>query len=150
MHEQPQHDKPTEEVVLGPLVIQLAEQIEHGEQEAERDISYALRLDQHRPGDVALALLTDRLMTHCVTLAIGMNLIPEAQRPKRGAVAVETWRKLAENGPDDGVLGDWSYAKHLAQAGRDMLAGIREHRDSQQQATFVGREALPPVAADRL
>jgi len=134
MDEQPQHDRATDPAI--------------NEAEAERDIAYTMHLDHHRPDNTALAVLTDRLITHCVTLAIGVNLIPDAERTRQASAAVTSWQQLAEHGPDHGALGNWSYAKHLAQTARDMLAGIREHRAA-QPATFVGRETLPPVAADR-
>lgn len=148
MDEQPQHDRPAEhavEVPLGPLVIQLADA---AEEHVEQDISEGLALSRHHPGDVALAVLTDKLLTHCGTLAAGVDRIPEASRSQRGAAALEVWRKLVEDGPEAGTLANWSYARHLAQVGRDLLDAIKEHHRGERPASFVGRETLPPVAAE--
>ncbi|WP_329423969.1 DUF6415 family natural product biosynthesis protein [Streptomyces sp. NBC_01268] len=150
MDEQPQHDRPTDttEVVLGPLVVELADAVEcQIEEDARRDVSYALGL-RHRPDSVALADLTDRLLTHCIALAPFIELIPEAERPQRGTAALTAWARLREAGPEDGPRGNWSYARGLAVAAHDMVEALRERRRTARTARFVGRETLPPVAAD--
>ncbi|MFE0738747.1 DUF6415 family natural product biosynthesis protein [Streptomyces sp. NPDC058855] len=153
MVEQPQHDDPAGQTVefnLGTALASLADAVEeHVEADAHRDITYALGLERHHPGDEALAVLTDRLITHCSMLASGVAEIPEERRPRRGAAAAGVFRKLAEHGPDSGTLANWSYARHLAQAGRDMLAAIEEHRQAERAAArFAGRLGLPPVPLD--
>ncbi|MFJ3906109.1 hypothetical protein [Streptomyces sp. NPDC090025] len=135
MDEQPQHGRAEEtvEVNLGAALAQMVGPVEkHAEEQAEQRISYALHLDKHRPGDVALALLIDDLISHGLSLTFGVKAIPERQRPRRGAAAAEVWTDLVERGPDSGPLGTWSYARHLAQAARDMLTTIREHRTTKQ------------------
>lgn len=147
MDEHPQHDRPTE-VVLGPLVVELADAVEcHVEEAAARDVSYALGL-RHRPDPAALADLTDRLLTHCIALAPFIELIPEAERPQRGSAALAAWARLRKDGPEDGPRGNWSYARSLGVAAHDMVEALREHRRAARTARFVGCETLPPVAAE--
>ncbi|MFJ3900185.1 hypothetical protein [Streptomyces sp. NPDC090025] len=151
MDEQPQHGRADETVGvdLGALLAALVEPVEeHAEQQVERHLASATKLEKHHPGDVAVAHLVDTLITDCQSLADGISLIPEEQRPRRGTAAAKVWTDLAERGPDSGPLGTWSYARHLAQAARDMLTAIREHRTAEHPASFVGRAAMPPVRAD--
>lgn len=153
MDEQPQHDRPAETLVaidLGAALDQMADAVEeHVERAAEQDIAEGLALSRHHPGDIALAVLTDRLLTHCSTLAMGVTTIPVASRPQRGAAALEVWHKLLEDGPDEGTLANWSYARRLALTARDMLDAVKKHRRAERPATFVGRETLPPVTAEQ-
>ncbi|MDV5148564.1 DUF6415 family natural product biosynthesis protein [Streptomyces sp. SBC-4] len=150
MDKQIKHERPPEQTVevhLGALLLQAADAVEgHVEEAAEVDIRWALGM-RHHPDARSLAFLTDRLLTHCATLATGVTEIPEAERPLRGRAVLETWAKLKEDGPEDGPLGPWSYAKHLALAARDMLQAIQDHRQQTQvHALFVGRPGMPPLA----
>ncbi|MFG3344431.1 DUF6415 family natural product biosynthesis protein [Streptomyces sp. NPDC048018] len=146
-----EHNRPddTVEVDLGALLVDISDLVEdHVEKAAARDISHALAMVS-LPNDAALAALTDQLLTHCKTLAVGVTLIPEDRCPPQAAAAVRTWRKLVKDGPDDGTFGNWHYARALARAARDMLKGIRVNRTQrpEQPATFVGRKTMPPLPA---
>jgi hypothetical protein len=149
---QPQHDKPaghTVEVHLGALLVEASSRIvAEVEAAAEQRSSRALSLIHH-PGDEELTRLTNALITDCKTLANGVREIPLGQRPPRAEAILQTWAELSRQGPEDGPLGRWSYTRYLARSARDMLRVIRYHRRTQQEpkATFVGREALPPVPA---
>lgn len=149
---QEQHDRPPKivEVALRDFLLQAAVAVEeHAEDAAERDINRALGL-KHHPGDVALAELTDRLLTRCAGLCDGVEGVPAAERDARASAVLETWAKLKADGPEDGPLGTWSYTKHLALTARDMVRVIREHRAAHLDAgaPFVGRPGLPPLAPD--
>ncbi|MEU8759384.1 hypothetical protein [Streptomyces sp. NPDC048659] len=153
MDEEPQHDRPAETLVavdLGAALATAADGIEeHVEAEAERHIAFAVRLEHHCPSDAAIAQLTNDLLTHCSSLAQGVMLIPEAERPERGLAAVRMWTELVETGPQDGPLGNWSYARQLGITGRTLLQELREHRrTSRRRAAFVGRTELPPVPVE--
>ncbi|MEU8760631.1 DUF6415 family natural product biosynthesis protein [Streptomyces sp. NPDC048659] len=148
-----QHDKPADVLVaadLGAALTMAADGIEeHVEAEAERHIAFAVRLEHHCPSDAAIAQLTNDLLTHCSSLADGIALIPEAERPARGTAAVRMWVDLVQAGPGDGPLGNWSYARQLGIAGRALLQELREHRRmSRRRAAFVGRTELPPVPVE--
>ena len=150
MPDQIKHERPPEQTVevhLGALLLQVADAVEgHVEDAAEVDIRQALSMRYH-PDALSLAALTNRLLTHCITLAAGVTEIPEAERPLRGKAVLETWAKLKKDGPEDGPLGPWSYAKHLALTARDMLQAIHDHRhQTQVHALFVGRPGMPPLA----
>ncbi|TXS31141.1 hypothetical protein EAO71_20170 [Streptomyces sp. ms191] len=133
---------PTTEVHLGPLLELAADAIEeHVELAASLDIARALKL-RHHPDIVELARMTDQMLTHCATLAVGVGQIPVGARSPRGAVVLETWTQLKDDGPADGPLGPWSYTRHLALAARDMLEEIHDHR---RKAAFTGRPGLPPL-----
>ncbi|MGW6566429.1 DUF6415 family natural product biosynthesis protein [Streptomyces sp. NPDC054975] len=148
-----QHDRPPEpsiEVDFASILLQACDVFEeHAEEAAERDINRALGL-KHHPGDVALADLTDRLLSRCDGLSGGIEGIPVAQRDARATGVLETWAKLKADGPDDGPLGTWSYTKHLALTARDMVRALRDHRtrSNRDLAAFVGRTDLPPIAPD--
>ncbi|MEU8761944.1 DUF6415 family natural product biosynthesis protein [Streptomyces sp. NPDC048659] len=158
MDEQPQHDRPTEELVaddlaaavdLGAVLGQAADVAEaHVEAEAERCIAAALSLRHYCPSDAALGRLTDALLTYGSSLAYGVRLIPEGERPARGSAAVAKWTELVASGPDDGPLADWSYARRLGLIARDLLQTLRHRRHADRPASFVGRPSLPPVPTD--
>ncbi|MEV7282887.1 hypothetical protein [Streptomyces sp. NPDC093111] len=152
MDEQP-HDRSAETLVsvdLGAALDEAADITEaHIEEEAERHIGYALRLQRHCPDDVALAHLTDSLISYCSSLAQGVSMIPAVERPSRGTAAVETWTQLVKAGPDTGPLANWSYARQLGLIGRDLLQTLQYHRRADRHAAFIGRTELPPVAVDR-
>lgn len=122
-----------------------------GEDPVSADIRLAIDMRDH-PGDEALVHLTDRLLTHCITLADSLGEIPADERPQRGAVAVEHWTQLREDGPADGPLGCWSYARQLALVARDMDTAIDDHRRAKPtrraDGAFVGRPGLPALAPD--
>ncbi|MEU8760732.1 hypothetical protein [Streptomyces sp. NPDC048659] len=149
MDEEPQHDRPAETLVavdLGAALATAADGIEeHVEAEAERHIAFAVRLEHHCPSDAAIAQLTNDLLTHCSSLADGIALILEGERPERGTAAVRMWIELVQAGPGGGPLGNWSYARQLGIAGRALLQELREHRRTSRRAAFVGRTELPPV-----
>ncbi|MCX5390437.1 hypothetical protein [Streptomyces sp. NBC_00094] len=150
MPEQIKHERPPEQTVevhLGALLVQVADAVEgHVEDAVGTDIAGALAL-RHHPGDIALAQLTNRLLTHCATLANGVTEIPESDRSPRGHAVLETWAKLQEDGPADGPLGSWSYPRHLALTARDMLQAIHDHRhQTQVHGLFVGHRNMPPLA----
>lgn len=107
--------------------------------QAAADIRAAIEMRQH-PGDTELAALTDRLLTHCTTLANGLAAVPVDERPMRGVSAAEFWDMLRDSGPSDGALANFSYARQLALVARDMQAAVDQSRQ------FVGRTGLPPLA----
>ncbi|MFD3947810.1 hypothetical protein [Streptomyces sp. NPDC058579] len=115
----------------------------------EHDINEALGL-RHHPGDIALANLTDRLLSRCEGLAGEVAGIRPEERGARGNGVLETWAKLRADGPQDGPLGTWSYTKHLALAARDMVRTLRDHRAASNRtlAASVGHPDLPPLAPD--
>ncbi|MEV8536607.1 DUF6415 family natural product biosynthesis protein [Streptomyces sp. NPDC051211] len=94
---------------------------------AEKDIMAALAM-KHLPPPDDLADLTSRLITHGITLAVGVREIPPGLPSERGLAAADTWARLTETGPKDGPLGNWSYARQLAAVSRSMLHAIRAHR----------------------
>ncbi|MFE5296463.1 hypothetical protein [Streptomyces sp. NPDC056632] len=149
--EEARHDRAAEvtaELDLGAVLDEVADLVEaHVEQEAARDFAYAVAMRYH-PGDVALAHLTDRLLKHCLTLALGVTEIPDERLSAHGVAALRVWNQLRINGPADGALGNWSYCKHLAQAGRDMLRAIGDHRRAERPARFVGRTEPEPAPTD--
>ncbi|MFE7414801.1 DUF6415 family natural product biosynthesis protein [Streptomyces laurentii] len=112
------------------------------ERAAERDFTYTVGL-RHHPSAEELAALTSRLLTHCAVFADEVTAIPAAARPARGGHALETWNHLRENGPESGPLGNWSYAKHLAQAARDILQALREHRPARVPASAPAPASAP-------
>ncbi|MFC8272377.1 hypothetical protein ACFUJR_07510 [Streptomyces sp. NPDC057271] len=122
---------------------------EQAEAAAEHDINEALAL-RHHPGSVALADLTDRLLSRCEGLSGGIEGIPAVERDARASGALKTWAQLVKDGPDAGPLGTWSYTRHLALTARDMVRVLRERRASQQAiaAAFIGRTGLPPLTPD--
>ncbi|MDT9689186.1 hypothetical protein Q5762_12705 [Streptomyces sp. P9(2023)] len=157
MREHIQHDRsdgvepvPGVEARFAALLLRACDEFEeHAEKAAERDIAEALGLNNH-PGDVALADLTDRLLTRCAGLSGGVEGIRPDERGIRGNGVLETWAKLKADGPEDGPLGTWSYTRQLALVARDLIRTLREHRAKQNQTlpSFVGRSDLPPIAPD--
>ncbi|WP_251065936.1 DUF6415 family natural product biosynthesis protein [Streptomyces sp. ISL-36] len=140
----------TVEVELGELLLQGSGDVEDPVKDSvEADIRRVLEM-RHHPDALALAALTDRLLTHCITLAAGVEEIPPAERSVRGAAVLETWTQLLADGPEDGPLGPWSYARHLALAARDMLSALNDHQaaDRGAGAPFVGRSGLPPLTPE--
>lgn len=138
------------EVQFAGLLLQACDAFEEqAEAAAEHDISEALAL-RHHPGNVALANLTDRLLSRCEGLSGGVEGIPAAERDARASGVLKTWATLKEDGPDDGPLGTWSYTRHLALTARVMVRVLRERRAQQQSAVaaFIGRPDLPPLAPD--
>ncbi|MFF9018439.1 hypothetical protein ACF09C_36450 [Streptomyces sp. NPDC014870] len=157
MREQIQHDgadRPipgrSVEVEFAGILLQACDAFEEqAEAVAERDIAEALGL-RHHPGDIALAQLTDRLLSRCDGLSGGIEGIPVAERTPRAAGVLETWEKLKADGPGDGPLGTWSYTRHLALTGRDMVRALQERRAAHSQSlpAFFGRGELPPIPPD--
>ncbi|MFG3493017.1 hypothetical protein [Streptomyces sp. NPDC047972] len=96
---------------------------------------------------LALARLTDALVTHCAGLAVGIETIPADERPVRGQGALRDWAQLQQDGPGDGPLGPWSYARMLAVVARSMVTALRDHRAATERRThYVARPGLPPLA----
>ncbi|MFE5901221.1 DUF6415 family natural product biosynthesis protein [Streptomyces sp. NPDC056488] len=119
---------------------------EHAETAAFSLVRQALAIRQ-TPAPQELAELTDSLLTHCASLAVGVQTIPARQRPARGAGALRDWAQLQADGPADGPLGPWSYARQLALVARNMLQAICDHRGTAlERAAYVGRPSLPPLA----
>ncbi|MFF3622320.1 hypothetical protein [Streptomyces sp. NPDC002467] len=133
---------------LGAALEKIADAIESAvEDDAEHDITTALTTE---PEAIELAALTDRLITHCKTLAVGLGEIPLAQRSTRAVGALRDWSDLASAGPEADTrheaTDNLAFARMLALIARSMLKAIREHRNTR---AFVGRTGLPPVAPDR-
>ncbi|MYV68367.1 hypothetical protein GT043_21005 [Streptomyces sp. SID2131] len=157
MSEQPQDTTASEagpgvlaaaEMALGKtLLLQAATVLEeHVESAALSLIRQALAIRQN-PGAQELAELTDSLLTHCASLAVGVQTISTEQRPTRGAGALRDWAQLQADGPGDGPFGPWSYARQLALVARSMLQAIHEHRGAAlERAAYIGRPSLPPLA----
>ncbi|MER7760793.1 DUF6415 family natural product biosynthesis protein [Streptomyces sp. NPDC097619] len=75
------------------------------------------------PEDRELARLVDGLLTH------GAELLPAARRlaegdDRRVAGALRDWRRLTTDGPGDGPLANWGYARALARAVRTLRRGL--------------------------
>ncbi|MFF0426924.1 DUF6415 family natural product biosynthesis protein [Streptomyces sp. NPDC004520] len=150
MYEQTEHTRPagpTVEVHLGALVLQAVDAVEeHAEDAALLVINQVLSM-YGKPGDLEIAQLTDRLLTHCANLAVGVETIPEGRRPQRGQGALTDWAQLQKDGPRDGPLGTWSYVRQLALVARNMVSALREHRAAPTgRAPYVGRPDRPPFA----
>ncbi|MEU6862025.1 hypothetical protein ABZ924_01910 [Streptomyces sp. NPDC046876] len=140
MHGEEGHDQEQEAVGigctdLGALLLDLATVIEAAvEAEAERDVVAALTTE---PAAQALAGLTDRLITHCKTLAVGLGEIPPPQRSARAVGALRDWADLASGDPAAEARqdrsGNLAYARLLALLARTMLRALREHRAKPRQ-----------------
>lgn len=133
---------------LGAVLEEIADVIESAvEDDAEHDITTALTTE---PEAMEFAELTDRMITHCNTLAVGLGEIPVAQRSTRAVGALRDWSDLAsadpEADPRHDATGNLAYARMLALIARSMLKALREHRATR---AFVGRTGLPPIAPDR-
>ncbi|MFC8012193.1 DUF6415 family natural product biosynthesis protein [Streptomyces cinereoruber] len=136
-----------DEALGAALLLQAATALEeHVEASAFTLVRRALAIRQ-RPDPQELAHLTDQLLTHCASLAAGVEYIPAEQRPARGAGALRDWAQLQADGPADGPFGPWSYARQLALVARNMLQALQAHRDVGAARDFyVGRPNLPPLA----
>ncbi|WP_432059986.1 DUF6415 family natural product biosynthesis protein [Streptomyces sp. S1] len=132
------------------LLLQAATALEeHVETAASTLVRRALAIRQH-PDLQELARLTDMLLTHCASLAVGVENIPAEKLPQRGAGALRDWARLQEDGPADGPLGPWSYARQLALVARNMLQALQAHRDTiMARDTHIGRPNLPPAPSSR-
>lgn len=133
---------------LGAALEEIADAIESAvEDDAEHDITAALTT---APEAIELAALTDRLITHCKTLAVGLGEIPLAQRSTRAVGALRDWSDLASTGPEadtrHDATGNLAFARMLALIARSMLKALREHRNAR---AFVARTGLPPIAPGR-
>ncbi|MFC8290082.1 DUF6415 family natural product biosynthesis protein [Streptomyces sp. NPDC057242] len=136
------------EVDLGTaLLLQAATAVEeHVESTALSLIRQALAIRQN-PEPQELAELTDSLLTHCASLATGVKAIPAGKCPVRGTGALRDWAQLKVDGPADGALGPWSYARQLALVARNLLQALDVYRASiTARAPYVGRPNLPPLA----
>ncbi|MET9934371.1 MULTISPECIES: DUF6415 family natural product biosynthesis protein [unclassified Streptomyces] len=133
------------EMDLGTILLRQAATAlegEHAETAAFSLVRQALAVRQ-TPAPQELAELTDSLLTHCASLAVGVRTIPAQQRPARGVGALKDWAQLQADGP----LGPWSYARQLALVARNMLQAICGHRGAAlERAAYVGRPSLPPLA----
>ncbi|MFF5393423.1 DUF6415 family natural product biosynthesis protein [Streptomyces sp. NPDC013012] len=136
-----------EEALGATLLLQATTVLEdHVESAALSLIRQALAIRQN-PSPQELALLTDALLTHCASLAADVEAIPAQQRRARGAGALRDWAQLREDGPADGPLGPWSYARQLALVARNLLRAIGDNRDAAlERAAYIGRPSLPPLA----
>ncbi|WP_318210843.1 MULTISPECIES: DUF6415 family natural product biosynthesis protein [unclassified Streptomyces] len=133
-------------VDLGTALLQIVTPIEeHAEDAALAAIRRALTMQQN-PAPLELARLTDALLAHCANLAEGIEAIPAERRPVRGEGALRDWATLQADGPGDGPLGPWSYARQLAMVARSMITALRDHRAATEaRAPYVGRPDLPPL-----
>ncbi|TXS15536.1 hypothetical protein EAO70_16165 [Streptomyces sp. adm13(2018)] len=131
---------------LGAALLQIATPLEkHAEDEAMKTVHQALTM-QDTIGTLELAQLTDRLLTQCAGLTVGIETIPADERPVRGRGALRDWAQLQQDGPGDGPLGTWSYARQLAVVARSMVTALREHRETTEgRAPYIGRPGLPPL-----
>ncbi|MFE5710595.1 hypothetical protein ACFQ7J_07185 [Streptomyces sp. NPDC056501] len=137
---------PTIETALSTAVLLLATPVEeHAEDEAERAAAAALAIP-HTSRTVAVATITDRLLTRIEGLAVGIERIPVCRRGVSGVGALAKWQMLTANGPAADPLGNWSYMRELAHVTRDMVRVLREHRAAEQSKAFVGRIDRPPLA----
>ncbi|MDV5147168.1 hypothetical protein R1T08_24075 [Streptomyces sp. SBC-4] len=136
----------TIEVPLGPLLSQAAITVEeHAETEAERIAAAALALP-HTHGAMAIASMTDRLLTRVGGLAAGIEHIPVCRRGVRGVAALAKWQTLQDRGPAPDPLGNWSYMRELAHVAHDMVRVLQDHRAAEQpRGAFVARPGMPPL-----
>ncbi|MFC9700942.1 hypothetical protein ACFTWD_09650 [Streptomyces sp. NPDC056943] len=152
MREQTEHTDRAESspdpVVTADLVssiLQVSAAVEqHAETEAERDAAAALALP-HTHGAVAIASMTDRLLTRVGGLAAGIELIPVCRRGVRGVAALAKWQMLQDRGPAADPLGNWSHMRDLAHLSHDMVRVLQDHRAAEQPRAFVGRPGMPPL-----
>ncbi|MFE7516136.1 DUF6415 family natural product biosynthesis protein [Streptomyces sp. NPDC057540] len=141
-----QADGPTiVDVDLGAFLRQAADPIEEYAEEVALLLVNRVLAFYGKPENTELAAMTDALLTHCANLATGVETIPERQRPTRGQGALRDWAQLQQDGPGDGPLGSWSYARQLALVARNMVTALRENRTAGRQP-FVGRSEAPPLA----
>ena len=142
----PEQSERTIEVDLSAPLLQIVTPIEeHAEDMVLRTVRRALTMEQSLDA-LELAHLTDTLVTHCASLAEGIEAMPNTQRPVRGQGALRDWAQLQADGPGDGPLGPWSYARQLAVVARSMVTTFREYRaTSEARSPYVGRRDLPPL-----
>ncbi|MFC8156301.1 DUF6415 family natural product biosynthesis protein [Streptomyces cinereoruber] len=137
---------PAEADLAKALLRQAAKALEERAPAAFTLIRQALAI-RHTPDAQELAELTDSLLKHCASLASDLEAIPAEARPARGAGALRDWAQLRKDGPADGPLGNWSYARQLALVARNMLQALDAHRDGPpDRAPYIGRPTLPPLA----
>ncbi|MER6099426.1 DUF6415 family natural product biosynthesis protein [Streptomyces sp. NPDC001728] len=148
MPEQSEHTRAAEDLVG---FLQIATTVEErAEDAALATIRRALTMQQSLDA-LALARLADDLLTHCASLAVGVETIPENERPTRGQGALRDWAQLKADGPGGGPLGTWSYTRQLATVARNMVTAIRDHRAATEgRAPYVGRRELPPLTPTAL
>jgi hypothetical protein len=150
MTEQIQHARPYEArraIPFGERLLEPGAAVERRlERNAEGTIRRVLAMRDH-PGETELARYTDLLFTYCTVLANGLAVVPAGDLCTRGRAALAVWEKLRTDGPSEGPLGTWSYPRHLAYCARDMVTAIREHRQNDAAARFIGRTDAPPVPA---
>ncbi|MFD9047700.1 hypothetical protein [Streptomyces zaomyceticus] len=148
MREQDERSGVVEEhtVDLGAALLQIATPLEeHAEDAALAAVRQALTM-QESLDPLKLAQLTDSLLTKCASLAVGIETIPAGRRPVRGQGALRDWAQLRDDGPGNGPLGNWSYARQLAVVLRSMVTALREHRAAEKSCgPYVGRRDLPPL-----
>ncbi|MFF5444498.1 DUF6415 family natural product biosynthesis protein [Streptomyces sp. NPDC012888] len=123
------HDRPAiEELVASVDVTAVLTAIADAVDEAvERDIDAALAM-QHVPPPFELAEMTTRLITACAVLAPQVERIPHGPHRRAGEANADAWRVLADDGPGEGPLGNWSYARQLAVTARGMLRAVQAAR----------------------
>jgi len=136
---------PTAGTDLGAAVLQITDAVEDAaEVEAERTAAAALALP-HTHGAIAIASMTDRLLTCVEGLAAGIEYIPVDVRSTRGSRALARWETLKVKGPAADPLGTWSYMRDLAHIACEMVHTLRERRAARQTKAFVGRPGMPPI-----
>ncbi|MFD9608509.1 hypothetical protein ACFWWS_03995 [Streptomyces sp. NPDC059083] len=146
MHEHTRPADPTVEVHLGALAVQ-ADDTSDGDAEdtAVLAVNRALSMNA-KPDDLELTQLTDTLVACCGSLAYRLKIIPESRRPQRGHGALRDWGQLRRDGPGEGPLAAWSYARQLSLVARNMIRALREHRQALPgQAPYVGRRDQSPL-----
>ncbi|MGW1767322.1 hypothetical protein ACWCQL_25070 [Streptomyces sp. NPDC002073] len=110
-----------------------------GRDAAEQLIASALVDFDCYPGLEPVLELTAGLIQYGDTARVAMAALPAAQP------AAEDWDQLLSSGPGPGVTAAWTYCQALARTLRtfhDML----DTSTGGHPVTFVGREALPPIA----
>ncbi|MBP2583050.1 hypothetical protein J3A78_003528 [Streptomyces sp. PvR006] len=127
-------------------LLQIATSAEDQEEDqAFLTVRRALTMDQGLDA-VSLAQLTDTLLTHCASFAETIEALPAHRCPVRGQGALRDWATLQADGPGDGPLGAWSYARQVAVVVRSMVTALREYRAATEvRAPYVGRPDLPPL-----
>ncbi|MFF6835988.1 DUF6415 family natural product biosynthesis protein [Streptomyces sp. NPDC012438] len=137
---------PAETDLSAALLLQAAMVLEeHAEAATFTLIRQALAIRQS-PGVQELAKLTDALLTHCAILATGVETIPAEKCPPRGAGALRDWAQLRQDGPADGPLGSWSYARQLALIARNMIQAVHAYRTTiAARAPYTSRPNLPSL-----
>ncbi|MEU6170022.1 hypothetical protein [Streptomyces tanashiensis] len=143
-HTTPTRADKTVEVDLGTFLCQAVDAVER-HAEAARIAAAALALP-HTHGAMAVASMTDRLLTRAEGMAAGIDRIPVCRRGDQGVGVLARWQTLKAKGPAADPLGTWSYMRDLAHLAHDMVRVLREHRAAEQPKLFVGRPSMPPLA----